>query len=213
MKLRIVTVSLELSRRQKALSLAAIAAFSAFGVAVATAEVPHQFVPNELLTADDLNENFEDLDTKVEDLDARLTAAEMDGPVWASYTPTITSNGSTPASSFVRGGTIRYVRIGSTVCLQGQVVIGEQSSGAGGTFIKVSLPPGLPGATGETQTGIGTVARSGDSTTLFWDGSGAIETDVNNVILAKQSSYYFVDGDARPGAGILWTASGCYETN
>ena len=56
--------------------------------------------------------------------------------------------------------------------------------------------------------------RSGDSTTLFEEGAGAIlAADAPDILLAKQTALSLTAGDARPGAGIVWPASGCYETN
>lgn len=210
MKLKLVVVDLELTRRQKRLGALGLATAAALATSVAMA-VPVQFSANTPLKAADLNTNFADLEERL----AALEAAPEPTPVWETYTPTITSDGSA-ASRLVRGvgGTIRYFRTGKTVCLQGTVVFGVLFSGSGGTFVKVSLPPGLPGATAvASQVGIGTVVRTGDASTLFDHGVGAIESDKNNIILLKGQTGYYNNGDARPGAGFNWTASGCYETN
>jgi len=91
-------------------------------------------------------------------------------------------------------------------------MLGELVAGSGGTSIKLSVPPGHPGAAGIKQYGIGSVIRTGDSTTPFLGGAGAIEDDINNFILVKSSTGYFAAADARLGAGVLWAASGCYES-
>jgi hypothetical protein len=130
---------------------------------------------------------------------------------WSSYTPTITIDG-TPPSRAIRGTTIRFATFDKTVCLQGFLVLGQQVAGSGGTSIKVSLPPGHPGVSGIKQYGIGAVTRTGDASTLFPGGAGAIEDDVTNCVLVKDVSGYFTAADARPGAGIVWVASGCYES-
>jgi hypothetical protein len=74
MKLKVVTVDLELSVRGKqvlgATGLIAIAA-------VASAAVPKQFVSGEVLTANDLNTNFAALDTRVAAVEGKV-ANELD---------------------------------------------------------------------------------------------------------------------------------------
>ncbi len=170
-------------------------AIAVAGIALGGPPVP--YTSGETLSAADLNASF-----------AAVT------PVWASYTPTIASDGTTLASRSIRGGTFRYMQVGHTVCLQGLAIIGQQSPGAGGTYVKVSLPSGLSGKTGTTQIGIGTAMRTGDATTLFNDGTGVIlAADTANVELVYGASSSFIDGDARAGAGIAWAASGCYETD
>jgi hypothetical protein len=130
------------------------------------------------------------------------------------YAPSITSDGSTLASKVVRGGTIRWFQIGGIVCLQGQVTIGFTVAGAGGTFIKVGLPPGLNGNAGTaTQEGIGTIVRTAGSSTAIPAGSGAIESDKTSLILAKNENAYFTDGDASSGFSLLYVVNGCYLTN
>jgi len=135
----------------------------------------------------------------------------MSAATWSSYTPTFAIDGTTPSTT-VRGATIRYVMFDKTICLQGLVVLGEQLAGSAGSLIKISVPPGHPGASGIKQYGIGSVIRTGDTTTPFPSGAAAIEADVNYFVLVKQSVGYFSAADARPGAGINWVASGCYES-
>jgi len=67
MKLKLVVVDLELSRRQKTALAAALGAAVLMVGAVAVADVPNTFVAGDTLTAAGLNENFDDID-------ARLTA-------------------------------------------------------------------------------------------------------------------------------------------
>lgn len=71
MKLKIVTVELELTRRQKCLAmLLGAVAVAGLGASVAVAMVPHQFAAGQLLKASDLNENFDDLDARLAALEA-----------------------------------------------------------------------------------------------------------------------------------------------
>lgn len=81
MKIKVVTVDLELSRRQKLVGAAVAMLLVPMGVAVAAP--PNTFVAGATLTAADLNENFAALDTdvtalkaSVADLDPAVTALE-----------------------------------------------------------------------------------------------------------------------------------------
>ncbi len=98
--------------------------------------VPTTWNADDVLTADDLNGNFADVD-------ARILAAENATPIltaWASYTPTFTTNagvavaGTTSIGSWRRVGDSVEVRIGTTFA-------GPPQSGA--VWWHWSLPPGL----------------------------------------------------------------------
>ncbi|MFO0553433.1 MAG: hypothetical protein U0271_33935 [Polyangiaceae bacterium] len=77
MQFKVSSFDLKLSRAQR-ISAALIGAF--LGVAVcaklATAQVEHVFTPGQTLTAADLNENFNGLDTRVSQLEAAPTVLE-----------------------------------------------------------------------------------------------------------------------------------------
>jgi len=80
MKLKLVVVDLELSRRQRLLGAAGLGAAILMVGAVAVADVPNTFVAGDTLTAAGLNENFDDIDTRVSGLDQELvqTNAALD---------------------------------------------------------------------------------------------------------------------------------------
>ena len=131
----------------------------------------------------------------------------------ATYTPVFTSDGSA-CSKFIRGTTVRYRQQGSIVFVSIYAVFGQSVAGGGGTYVKMSLPPGLPGKTGVSQHGLGHVAKTQNSVVSLTVGSAAIESsDVNNFILTKQEVSYWTDGDAALGGGFNWTFNGSYETN
>lgn len=71
MKVRIVTVDLELTSRQRRIGTLAMVVAVAAGASVAIAMVPKQFAAGEVLKAADLNANFTDLDTRVTALEAK----------------------------------------------------------------------------------------------------------------------------------------------
>ena len=56
-----------------------LAACLGLGLAVAHADVPHDFTSGTTIRADEVNANFQDLDGKVDDLDQRVTGLE-EGP-------------------------------------------------------------------------------------------------------------------------------------
>ena len=202
-----IAFEFNLTNREKRIVALIVGAgvLAASGVALAGG-VPKVWSDGDTLNAADLNGNFSALD-------GRISAIEASQIVWSSYTPTIESDG-TAASQVVRGTTIRYFVQGKTVCLQGHVVFGEQFPGSGGSYIRISLPAGYDGASGVDQYGVGTVLRTGDSTTLFDHGSGAVlSAQTGFITLTKESSGLFANADARAGAGILWIADGCYQTN
>jgi len=81
MKLRIVTVDLQLTPTQKRVGIfLAALAIGGVGASVAMATVPHQFTAGQTLKAAELNENFKSLDDGVDALDARVTTLEAEPP-------------------------------------------------------------------------------------------------------------------------------------
>ena len=80
MKLKIVTVDLELTRRQRRIGmLAGAVAVAALGASVAVAMVPHTFAAGQTLKASDLNENFTDLDDRLKTLESAKTDVTVFG--------------------------------------------------------------------------------------------------------------------------------------
>lgn len=219
MKFKLVVVDLEMSHRARHLAAIVVASLVALaGGAIAYASLsspPRIWNVGDVLGASDLNAAFSNLSA----LDTRITTLEGKTavtPIWSSYLPTITSDGTATASRLVRGGSVNYVRFGTTVCLQGHITLGYTAPGTGGTFIKVSLPVAAK-AGGASEYGIGTVVRIAGSATSIPAGSGAIEGDKSNIILAKSASgsetSYFTDGDAPTGYGLLFSVNGCYQTD
>jgi len=76
MKLKLVVVDLELSRRQRLLGAAGLGAAILMVGAVAVADVPNTFVAGDTLTAAGLNANFDDIDARIAEHDTRLIANE-----------------------------------------------------------------------------------------------------------------------------------------
>ena len=208
MKLKLVVVDFELPVRVRKWSvrLGIPLAVMLAGGAVAHAAGWVTWGPGQLLTADDLNGNFKIIGDQVNAI----------GTAWSSYTPTTSSDG-TVASVSVHGNQVRYLRFGSTVCLQGQISYGFVLSGSSGTFLKVSLPPGLPGKTGVKQYGIGSVSSAfgvaAGAAVHSYQGAGAIIDDLNNLVLLKGPSDNFTNADAALGYGIVFVLNGCYETD
>mgnify|MGYP000051505019 CR=1 FL=1 len=74
MKLKVVVVDMELSKNQRRLLVASVAAVAlAAGATVALADVPKTFVAGQTLKAADLKENFDALDARTESVAARVT--------------------------------------------------------------------------------------------------------------------------------------------
>src|SRR5689334_3781768 len=69
MKLKVVVVDLELSRRQKQFICAAVV--TGVGISVAVAAAPRSFTAGEVLKASDLNENFSGLDARIGSIENR----------------------------------------------------------------------------------------------------------------------------------------------
>jgi hypothetical protein len=90
MRLTLVTISLDMTRRQRRMMAAAVGVLATCIAGVAFADVPHHFEQNQLLRASHLEENFgklvEDIagidtrvaqsETALTDLDARVATAE-----------------------------------------------------------------------------------------------------------------------------------------
>jgi len=91
MKLKLVVVDLELSRRQRMLGAAGLGAAILMVGAVAVADVPNTFVAGGTLTAASLNENFDDIDTRTSTLEG--TASDLGVDVDALDTRTLALEG------------------------------------------------------------------------------------------------------------------------
>lgn len=126
---------------------------------------------------------------------------------WLSYVPVITQDG-TPASVEVINNVIRYKVIDNTVFLQGQISIGRLASGAGGTFVRVSLP--IPGKVSTNQAGIGLVTKTGST-----ENGGMLNIASSNVSIATLRKFgdsaNFTAGDASTGFGMAVLMNGSYE--
>jgi hypothetical protein len=127
MKLKLVVLDLELSRKQKRILGAMFAlALSAGGATIAFAG-QKLFVSGDTLAAADLNGNFADINTRLP------TVTE-----WASYTPTVKANGTAVTTTSAKPALWR--RVGDTV----EVIIDESFPSCTPSGLLVwSLPPGL----------------------------------------------------------------------
>lgn len=83
------------SGRARTVGATLVASLLGFAVCarLATAEVPHTFEPGQTLTAADLNENFNDLDTRVSQVEAVPTSLTVTGTAaqngTVAYAPTV----------------------------------------------------------------------------------------------------------------------------
>jgi len=145
------------------------------------------------------------------------------GLVWRTYSPVIFSDGSPRASVTAdhrsTDVTLSYALSGSTCWLQGSMMWGLTTAGAGGSFIRISLPPGVQGLAGVTQSGIGSVqtifpvSNSGGKALA---GTGFIVNgDPNNIYLRTG---FLGDGDAytdqvaSAGFAFMWSVQGAFQT-
>jgi hypothetical protein len=134
-----------MSRRGKRLYLWISVAIGVVVVSVGAlvyASVPHTFVPNEPLTAANLNSNFAGLDTRVGTLETNA-AAMPTITRWAAYTPTVSSGGGAAIATQTSTGFWR--RVGDTVEISIDTMF-TACSAAGS--LRWSLPAGVvPDAT------------------------------------------------------------------
>jgi hypothetical protein len=116
MKLKLVVVDLELSKRAKRVMAAALVpVFVVAGGAVAYANVLHVWAQGDTLNASDLNSNFAGLDGRVTTLEK--TPAPVTVTAWTPYTVNVTVGGvpitTTPSGSSSTTGSWR--RVGDTL--------------------------------------------------------------------------------------------------
>ncbi|MFO0617129.1 MAG: hypothetical protein U0414_31320 [Polyangiaceae bacterium] len=111
MKIRVATLDLELTRRQKAAAILSLGlVVGGLGAAVATA-VPKQWTAGEPLKAADLNANFADVEQQI--ADAAVTVTE-----WANYTPEVANNAGTPITIAAEPGAAsigQWRRVGDSI--------------------------------------------------------------------------------------------------
>jgi len=138
MKLKLVVLDLELSRRQKTLGAAGLGAAILLVGAVAVADVPNTFVAGDTLTAAGLNANFAALDDRLNTVET--APPEVVTSEWVPYTTDVTSTAGTPLTStpIVSGSTGHWRRVGDTL----EVRIGTQVNCTSG-FPSWGLPSGL----------------------------------------------------------------------
>ena len=177
---------------------------SALLLTTTVSAVPKTWDANDVLTADDLNGNFADVD-------ARILAAENATPTiteWASYTPTLTTNTNVAVAGATSIGSWR--RVGDSVEVRLKTVFaGPPQSGA--TWWHWSLPPGL--TVDSAKLGIGQVLNTGDYVGGGVAGQGPsnafalsvyVRTPTTVSASANASSIYYIN-DTTP---LTWSTSG-----
>ena len=112
MKLKLVVVDLELSKRAKRIAVAALVPVLVIaGGAIAYANVPHSFKDGDVLNAADLNGNFDALDQRITKLEA-AAASEPDCP--RGYTKDAAPpNSANPSSVLCKKGVDEVVKVGA----------------------------------------------------------------------------------------------------
>jgi len=129
MRLKLVVIDLELTRRQKTAVGAGLSLALLLVGAVALGDVPVTFAAGDTLKAADLNENFEALDKRLADLPT-ITG-------WVPYTPVVTG-GSTELTAT---GAARWRRVGDTLEVSIDSLFSTCSTG--NATLSWSLPVGL----------------------------------------------------------------------
>jgi hypothetical protein len=128
MKIKVVVIDLELSRRAKRIAAAvAIPLVLLGGAAVGYAEVPRTWKDGETLKAEDLNASFKALDAVIE--------ARLPGTTWKPYTPQIA--GAAPLVTTTSGA---WRRVGDSVEVRVETKV--PSCNVGGQ-LRWTLPDGL----------------------------------------------------------------------
>jgi len=115
MKLKLVVVDLELSKRAKRTLVAALVpALVLGGGAIAYASNLHVWADGDTLNATDLNGDFSQLDGRLVKLEGQPAPVTI--TAWASYTPTVTAGG-TPVTTVPVGSTPTglWRRVGDTL--------------------------------------------------------------------------------------------------
>lgn len=179
MKIKLVVIDLELSRRARRFAtFGAVGALALSAAAIAYAGVPHTWNDGETLTAADLNSNFAALDSRV----AMVTA-------WASYTSTVTANGTDVGGS--QTTTAFWRRVGDTVEVRFVTVF--LSCPFAGT-LEWPLPPNVQFDTTKTapSEAIGGGLAYGPGT------NGLVKTIAATVVSTDKVA---IDANGAPGGG------------
>ncbi len=136
MKVKILVVDLELTHRQKRVTVGAIALAAALAAGAAVADVPKTFVAGEKLTAASLNSNFEAFD-------ARAAALELGAArEWQSYDVDIVEREVPNAPiTGVAENVGFYRRTGDSI--EVRIYTEFSAAPAGGNYLAWTLPDGL----------------------------------------------------------------------
>lgn len=153
MKLKLVVVDLELTRRQKRIGAGGLAVALALVCGVAFGDVPKTFASGEILRAADLNANFDDLDS-------RLTAAE-------AQTGALNTHGH--VLRVVSGNTV-----GQTVTTFPGLANACSTCPAGSTVASVDCTTSNSGVTAISFTGTNATDNSGCCGWIVQQGGGNI---------------------------------------
>jgi hypothetical protein len=140
MKLKLMVVDLELSKRAKRIAAAVLVpVLVVAGGAVAYADMLHVWNQGDTLNANDLNSNFADLNGRVSTLETKEAAITS----WTAYSPAVTASGtmlmvkpegvSTSTGYWRRVGDMIEVSIGTVIA----------SCGSASGQVHWSLPPGV----------------------------------------------------------------------
>jgi len=112
MKIKIVTVDFEIPRRTKRIALmVGVPALVIGGSAIAVASVPNTFKDGDVLSADKMNQNFADLDS-------RITKLEMSGGVITANNKQYSVNAVYCGQTAPVGGSIGGYAAAKTLCEQ-----------------------------------------------------------------------------------------------
>jgi hypothetical protein len=227
MRLKVVIVDLEIPVRVKKWALRIGIPVSVLaGAGFAFAGPPtNEYATGQPLTKMALDDNFNYLQNEIGGdagngglageiaaLQTQVTA--LQGQVagtWTAFTPVVASDGTAASIQLLN---FSYSQVGKMVFIRGVALFGYTAPGAGGTYVKLSLP--IAGVTGLQQNGIGTVLQTYSVSTApatYRPGWGRIVSgDEGNVLLTEPAGN-FVNGNAGSGYGFEWIVDGAYESN
>lgn len=143
---------------------------------------------------------------------ARITSVESRFGVWQAYTPVVTQDGTAASVEILNGGSVRYRVIDKTVFLQGCIILGRLSSGAGGSIIQVSLP--IAGRTLTNQIGVGSVTRTSTGAAAIMTGTLYIvsgSATVARLVQLTGPGANIAPSDIGAGFGVMVVLNGSYE--
>lgn len=139
----------------------------AFGLAGVAYAVPVTFTSHQKLTAEQLNQNFGDLDARVATLSAALALETEQSKVpviteWQSYTPQLTTWEGNPVTGHTSTG--YYRRVGDSIEVRTVSTFTAEPNSGTKKWWQCSIPEGLTidtkaGALGETIVGGGAAQR------------------------------------------------------